>query len=57
MFKDKGRASGIYGLAALGALVYYVKTATSFWMGALGVLKAILWPAVLMYKILDLLKM
>lgn len=43
---------GIYGLAFLGALVYYIQNADSFWMGALGLVKAALWPAFLIYKLL-----
>jgi len=47
--------SGIYFLAFLGALFYYIQTATSFWEGVLGVLKAIIWPAILIYKLLGFL--
>lgn len=52
--KDCG---GIYGLAFIGALVYYIQHAASFWNGCLGVLKAIVWPAMLMYKVLTMLNM
>lgn len=45
----------IYGLGFIGALIYYISTATSFWTGFLGVLKAILWPAFLVYEALKLL--
>jgi len=48
---------GIYGLATIGAMVYYIQQATTFWGGVLGVLQALVWPAMLMYKILGLLKM
>ena len=48
---------GIYGLAFLGALVYYIQNADTFWMGVIGVLKAIIWPAMLVYKLLEFLKM
>jgi len=44
-------------MAFLGAAVYYVRHAVTFGAGALGILKAIFWPAVLMYRLLDLLKM
>ena len=54
----KTSASGpIYGLAFLGALIYYLQNATSFWNGVLGILKAIIWPAMLIYKLLEFLKM
>lgn len=48
---------GIYGLAFLGALIYYISHATSFWMGALGVLKAMVWPAFLIYELMSFLNM
>jgi len=47
----------VYGLGMIGALVYYITTASSFWMGALGVLKAILWPGFLVYEALKSLGM
>jgi len=46
-----------YGLAFVGALVYFLQTATSFWGGVLGVIKAMLWPAFLIYKLLGFLGM
>jgi hypothetical protein len=44
---------GIYFLGFVGAAIYYVSTATDFWMGALGVLKAIVWPAFLVFSALS----
>lgn len=52
-----GTAGGAYGLAFLGALVYYLQHADGFWVGVLGVLKAIIWPAMLVYKLLEFFKM
>jgi hypothetical protein len=46
----------IYGLGIIGAAVYFIQQATGFWMGALGLLKAVVWPAVVIYKVLELLK-
>ena len=54
---NTGTASGIYGLAFLGAAVYYIQHADTFWVGVLGVLKAIIWPALLVYKLLEFFKM
>ncbi|MFW6230963.1 MAG: hypothetical protein ACOC32_02980 [Nanoarchaeota archaeon] len=45
----------IYGLGFIGALIYYISTATSFWSGLLGVLKAFLWPGFLVYALLKFL--
>jgi len=46
-----------YGMGFLGALVYFIQTATSFWGGLLGILKAIFWPAMAVYKLLEYLKL
>lgn len=48
--KDTGGM--FYFLGFVGALVYYIATATGFWMGVLGVLKALIWPAMLVFKLL-----
>jgi hypothetical protein len=55
--KDEKAFGSIYGLAFVGAVVYFIQHATSFWEGVLGFLKALVWPAILMYKLLDYLKM
>lgn len=63
--KPKGKAGagagaaggGIYGLAFIGALVYFIQHADTFWIGVLGFFKALLWPAFLIYKLLEFLKM
>lgn len=57
MKNSGGASSAVYGLGFIGALVYYLQHATTFWGGVLGVLKAFVWPALLVYKVLDLLKM
>jgi hypothetical protein len=53
---DNGLVGGVYGMAFIGAAVYYLQHATTFWAGVLGILKAVFWPAVVMYKVLGLLK-
>ena len=46
-------ASGaVYGLGLIGAAIYFISTATGFWIGVLGFLKAIVWPAMLVYEML-----
>jgi hypothetical protein len=47
----------IYGMAFIGSVIYFLQHATSFWNGVWGIIKAIFWPAVLLYKALELLKM
>ncbi|MGZ5287556.1 MAG: hypothetical protein ACXWV0_00245 [Flavisolibacter sp.] len=47
------KASAVYGMGFIGALVYFIIQATGFWMGVLGFFKAIFWPAFLVYYLLD----
>lgn len=47
-----GSGGAVYGLGFIGAVVYYVSQATTFWGGVLGVLKAIVWPVFLVYGLL-----
>ncbi|MCL5410517.1 MAG: hypothetical protein M1324_01530 [Patescibacteria group bacterium] len=57
MSKNAGASSAIYGLGFIGAVVYYLQHATNFWGGVLGILKAIVWPALVVYNLLGFLKM
>jgi len=45
-------AGAVYGLGLIGAAIYFISTATTFWAGVLGILKAIVWPAYLVYEAL-----
>ncbi len=55
--RNCGMSCGAYGIAFIGAAVYYIQQAASFWEGVLGVLKALVWPAMLVYKALEFFKM
>jgi hypothetical protein len=50
-----GASEAVYGLGLIGALVYYFGHATTFWIGVLGLLKAIVWPAILVFEALKVL--
>ena len=50
-------AGAVYGLGFIGAVIYFISHATSFWMGVLGFIKAIVWPAFLVYELLKHLAM
>ena len=51
--KQPDASSGaLYGMGVIGAAVYYVTNACGFWMGAFGLLKALFWPAFLVYEAL-----
>ena len=57
--RNKGGAAGggVYGLAFIGALVYYIQNAATFGEGVIGFFKALLWPAFLIHKLLEFLNM
>lgn len=55
--QTNGTSGAVYGLGMIGALVYYITTATGFWMGVSGVLKAIVWPAFVVYDLMKYLGM
>ncbi|MBN2544232.1 MAG: hypothetical protein JXB50_00445 [Spirochaetes bacterium] len=50
-------SGAIYGLGFIGAFVYFIIHAAGFWMGVLGFLKAIVWPAFLVYGLFKFLAM
>lgn len=51
MSKQESVQSGaVYGLGFIGAAIYFIFHATGFWAGLLGFLKAIVWPAFLVYE-------
>jgi len=45
---------GAYFLGLIGALVYYMQQADSFWTVILGLLKSLVWPAFAVYHLLGL---
>jgi hypothetical protein len=50
--KPAQTSSAIYVLGFIGAAIYFISTATTFWMGVIGFLKAIVWPVFLVYGLL-----
>lgn len=48
--QNNASQGAVYGLGLIGAAIYFLGHATGFWMGALGLLKAIVWPAFLVYE-------
>lgn len=47
----------VYGFGLIAAWVYYLSHAETFWMGVLGFLKGIVWPAMLVYEAMKYLGM
>ncbi len=57
LMKNTAGSGAIYGIGVIGALVYFIQHAHSLTEGLIGILYAFGWPAVLVYKALELLKM
>ncbi|MEK6918448.1 MAG: hypothetical protein AABW73_00235 [Nanoarchaeota archaeon] len=57
VYNDYKNKSGgaVYGLGFVGAAIYYISQAATFWSGVLGLLKAVVWPAFLVYESLKFL--
>lgn len=43
-------SGAIYGLGFIGAAIYFISLASTFWTGVLGFLKAIIWPVFLVLE-------
>tara|TARA_Y100000310_G_scaffold297004_1_gene329697 strand:- start:1153 stop:1374 length:222 start_codon:yes stop_codon:yes gene_type:complete len=53
---SSGKCGGCgYFLGVVGAAIYYISTATGFWVGVLGILKAFVWPAFVVFEVLKFL--
>lgn len=50
-------SGAIYGIGIIGAFIYYMQQADSFWAVIWGIVKALFWPAVILHKVLGLLGM
>ncbi len=48
-FYNHGCGGAVYGLGVVGAAIYFISGSTTFWAGVLGFLKALVWPAYLVY--------
>lgn len=49
--KDHASSGGIYFLGMIGTAVYFIQHAAGFWEGVLGIIKALFWPALLIYRL------
>tara|TARA_Y100000310_G_scaffold221442_1_gene223031 strand:+ start:417 stop:635 length:219 start_codon:yes stop_codon:yes gene_type:complete len=52
MMGSGGCGGCAYFLGAIGAAIFYLSNATGFWMGVLGILKALIWPTMLVLEVL-----
>lgn len=51
-FQCSAPTSALYIIGMIGAAVYFISNAEGFWMIVLGLLKAIAWPAILVFEAL-----
>ena len=51
-----GSPGMFYGLGFVGALFYFLQHVSTFQAGVIGALKALVWPAFVVYKVLILLR-
>jgi len=54
--KQHAGGGAIYGIGIFGALVYFIQHAHSLTDGLVGIIYSVFWPAVMVYKALELLK-
>ncbi len=53
---NSGTSGAAYLLGFIGAAIYYIQHAVTFGAALLGLLKALVWPAFLVYGLLEFLK-
>lgn len=46
----KANENIIYKMGFIGALVFYISHAQTFWIGIFGIVRAAVWPAMLVYE-------
>jgi hypothetical protein len=50
--KSAPAPSCVYLMGIIGAAIYYISQASTFWMGVVGFLKAFIWPVLLVFETL-----
>lgn len=55
MMQSNGPVGFVLFVAWFGALVYFINTANGFWEVVLAFLQAFVWPALVLYRVLELL--
>jgi hypothetical protein len=57
VIRQGGASEAVYGMGLIGAWIYFIGHATTFWLGVLGIFKGIVWPAMVVYELLKYLHM
>lgn len=52
---NSGGGDAVYGLGLIGAAVFYIQQASGFWGVIVAILKALVWPAFVVYDLLKFL--
>lgn len=55
--KCNAGGGAIYGIGIIGSLIYFIQHAQSFGQGVIGIIYSFFWPAVVVYKVLEIFKM
>ena len=55
--KKNAGCGAVYGMGFIGAAIYFIGHALTFGQGVLGLLKAIVWPVLVVIKLLEFLKL
>ncbi len=50
--RKNSASDAVYFFGFIGAAIYYISLASTFWVGVLGFLKAIVWPVFLVLEVL-----
>jgi len=54
---NNGILGGVYFMTIIGAAIYFIGHASSFLWGVVGFFKALVWPIMVIYKVLELLNL
>lgn len=54
-YNRNNSCGAVYGLGFIGAAIYFIGQATTFWIGVLAFLKAIVWPVFLVLGLMKFL--
>ncbi len=57
MDSKNGVSGAVYGLGFVGALIYYIQHSSGLIPILWGILKAVVWPAMLVYRALEIFRM
>ena len=57
VYPDRHTSSGLYLLTVIGAAVYFVVHADGAGEAILGILKALVWPAFVVYRAMELMNL